>query len=256
MNPAFKVSRRQIFSLPNSIIYYIAKNPSSPKYGWKTCSGKSCSSRNSAKKIIFNKVDFKIWITDTVRIEPPKQTDNNIISSIISKIHRCEVKSFNIQNAEIYFDQLVYLTTNAECLSIYTTTILSRNGDKISLPNIIEFLPKIDNVFFYDATVFIITSNTVKELIKLPQFSKIWLFQLYNIPDSFDIDTFYDYIKKKKNTHFYLKFNETISEEYKNRLNIVIDELIKAQRGFLIPYITFPGLDEIKRKQLFERHMN
>ena len=40
-----------------------------------------------------------------------------------------------------------------------------------------------------------ITSNTVQELVKLPHFSNLTHFSLRKVPEIFDIESFYDYIK-------------------------------------------------------------
>uniref|UniRef100_A0AC34FL91 Uncharacterized protein n=1 Tax=Panagrolaimus sp. ES5 TaxID=591445 RepID=A0AC34FL91_9BILA len=97
-----------------------------------------------------------------------------------------------------------------------------------------------------------ITSKTFKELLKIPRFATLDRFDLYAIPEVFDNESFYVHLKKNKHTKILLHFCATISEEYKARLEAIIDEIIEAKnREYKIPYITFEELDEEKERKLY-----
>uniref|UniRef100_A0AC35FA76 Uncharacterized protein n=1 Tax=Panagrolaimus sp. PS1159 TaxID=55785 RepID=A0AC35FA76_9BILA len=209
----------------------------------------------NAKNLNLENTSFKVWITNTVRICASNQSDSNLICSIIPRIYKCDAACFSISNVTLYFDQFLSFASASDYLTFDNTIIKLRNEKSISIPIIVENLPKITTITFYNTHTFNINSNTVKELIKLPKLCEIMSFEIYNIPESFDIDTLYTYIKEKRNTQFYLKFAASISETYKNRLEEIADELLGAGSNLLIPYITFPGMDETKRKRLLNRYM-
>uniref|UniRef100_A0A914Z948 Uncharacterized protein n=1 Tax=Panagrolaimus superbus TaxID=310955 RepID=A0A914Z948_9BILA len=64
------------------------------------------------------------------------------------------------------------------------------------------------------------------------------IFQTYLI-----LISFYSFMKKNKNAKMFLKFSDEISEEFKTRLETIVDEIIGAKNhGYEPPYIEFPGL--------------
>uniref|UniRef100_A0A914PQX2 Uncharacterized protein n=1 Tax=Panagrolaimus davidi TaxID=227884 RepID=A0A914PQX2_9BILA len=96
-----------------------------------------------------------------------------------------------------------------------------------------------------------ITTKTMKELLKIPNFLKLDVFCMNRILENFDIETFYNYMKKNKTTFVWLKFVDPMSEEYKNRLENIIDEIIATKKfDYKPPYIYFPGLDGEKYETL------
>uniref|UniRef100_A0A914Y2X2 Uncharacterized protein n=1 Tax=Panagrolaimus superbus TaxID=310955 RepID=A0A914Y2X2_9BILA len=91
------------------------------------------------------------------------------------------------------------------------------------------------------------TKNTFKELWKISHLTNYDFLNLYNIPENFDIDCFYSFMKKNKITDVALKFSAEISEEYKTHLEAIVDEIIETEsHEYRPPYIKFPGLDEEK----------
>uniref|UniRef100_A0AC34G1N0 Uncharacterized protein n=1 Tax=Panagrolaimus sp. ES5 TaxID=591445 RepID=A0AC34G1N0_9BILA len=100
-----------------------------------------------------------------------------------------------------------------------------------------------------------ITSKTMKELCKIPHFASLDYFTLSDIPEAFNIESFYTYMKKNKVTSVKLDFCDTISEGYKGRLEAIVDEVIEAEtREYKTPLICFPGLDDEKRQKLWDFH--
>uniref|UniRef100_A0A914P6X8 Uncharacterized protein n=1 Tax=Panagrolaimus davidi TaxID=227884 RepID=A0A914P6X8_9BILA len=84
---------------------------------------------------------------------------------------------------------------------------------------------------------------TFKELLKIPHISKITDVHLCEIPEKFDLETFYIYFEKNKHTEFRLYFADSISEAYKIRVEAIIDEIIATENhDYKIPFIHFASL--------------
>uniref|UniRef100_A0A914R3R3 Uncharacterized protein n=1 Tax=Panagrolaimus davidi TaxID=227884 RepID=A0A914R3R3_9BILA len=77
--------------------------------------------------------------------------------------------------------------------------------------------------------------------------------KLYGIPEVFDVETFFAYLKKNKYTKFNLYFAGSISEEYKVRIEKIVDEILQTKyHDYKPPFITFDGLAAEKRRKLLD----
>uniref|UniRef100_A0A914PPV4 Uncharacterized protein n=1 Tax=Panagrolaimus davidi TaxID=227884 RepID=A0A914PPV4_9BILA len=75
--------------------------------------------------------------------------------------------------------------------------------------------------------------------------------KLYGIPEVFDIETFFAYLKKNKYTKFELYFADSISEEYKVRIEKIVDEILQTKfHDYKPPFISFDGLAAEKHRKL------
>uniref|UniRef100_A0A914QPN1 F-box domain-containing protein n=1 Tax=Panagrolaimus davidi TaxID=227884 RepID=A0A914QPN1_9BILA len=250
----------QSFSLPNSIMYYILKNPTTTKLYQKmiqTCkyffiknpiivSSKFPYSHSLDKWCIgktrfdFSQLICKYWITE-----------NYNFASVLPKIYKCDAKKMCICDQIISFNDLSVFTKTAEDIYFITVTVKDSDDSIVPFEKMFEAFIHVKKFRFYSASIRPkITSKTFKELLKIPQFSKLQLLHLDNIPDTFDIEAFYVYMKKNKTTKFNLKFDKSISAPYKNRLEEIIDEILsKNILNYKPPYIDFYGfikLDIIK----------
>uniref|UniRef100_A0A914QJD1 Uncharacterized protein n=1 Tax=Panagrolaimus davidi TaxID=227884 RepID=A0A914QJD1_9BILA len=87
--------------------------------------------------------------------------------------------------------------------------------------------------------------------MKIPHFMTLDSFKLWNVPEEFDLEFFYIYMKNNEFTEVRLHFGLPLSDGYKIRLNSVIDEIIAAQNhDYFVPWIDFDGMDEEKFDQL------
>uniref|UniRef100_A0AC34FDL6 Uncharacterized protein n=1 Tax=Panagrolaimus sp. ES5 TaxID=591445 RepID=A0AC34FDL6_9BILA len=218
--------RHQEFSLPDSIMHYIAMNPKNAKLYEKLI--QSCkfffvknpilvlsnlyydSSRWIAsndggwKFMTLGNVTSKFWITQRVSFNPVNAEDKSA-ASIIPKIYQCDA-----------------------------TITPPSDGSAI-------------------------TFNTFTELLKNPQFLKLKGCTFWDTPEDFDLDTFYNYMKKNKHTSIRLHFCDTISEAYKTRLQTIVNEIVESEtHEYKPPFIGFPGHDEKmcdKLRKLYDRHL-
>uniref|UniRef100_A0A914PPS5 Uncharacterized protein n=1 Tax=Panagrolaimus davidi TaxID=227884 RepID=A0A914PPS5_9BILA len=96
-----------------------------------------------------------------------------------------------------------------------------------------------------------ITAKTVEELIKIPHFSNLDEFYLDEIPDTFEIETFFEYIKKNKKTKFWFEFSDKIFVDYQLRLDRIVQEIVFSENhGYKPPWILYKGVSH--RKELHE----
>uniref|UniRef100_A0A914R153 Uncharacterized protein n=1 Tax=Panagrolaimus davidi TaxID=227884 RepID=A0A914R153_9BILA len=130
---------------------------------------------------------------------------------------------------------------------------MNDDGTNVPFEKLIEVLPKIKKITFScRRNSSDITTKTVNELLKLPHFFKIERFELWDIPEHFDIKTFFNFLKKNKITKFDLLFYPIISEAYKILLETIVDEILETENhDYQVPNIYFHGLNEKKRSKLF-----
>uniref|UniRef100_A0A914RE77 Uncharacterized protein n=1 Tax=Panagrolaimus davidi TaxID=227884 RepID=A0A914RE77_9BILA len=244
----------QSFSLPDSIIFYVLKNPTttklyqnliqtckyffvknpiivSPNYSYSRDLGKWCIKKTPFD---FSQLICKFWITE-----------NYNISSILPKLYKCDAKKVTFQNEVISFYDLPLFTKTAEDITFNEITVKDSDGSIVPFEKIFEaFIYARKFKFSSDSTLPNITSKTFNELLKIPHFSKLELMNLNGIPDIFDIEAFYIYVKENKTTKFYLIFDNSISARYKNRLGEIIDEILSTNvLNYESPFIYFDGLE-------------
>uniref|UniRef100_A0A914PJX3 Uncharacterized protein n=1 Tax=Panagrolaimus davidi TaxID=227884 RepID=A0A914PJX3_9BILA len=170
--------------------------------------------------------------------------DKNIVSSIIPKLYKCDPKYLFIYNQNIFFHDLSLLFESAE--KIYFTDVCVKNDDGsiVSVEKIVEIAVKAKSFTFRGGSI---TSKTMKELLKIPNFLKLDEFYMYHISEDFDLETFYNYMKKNKTTKFWFYFENQISEAYKNRIETIIDEIITTKKfDYKPPVLAFNGDDHEK----------
>uniref|UniRef100_A0A914P8A9 Uncharacterized protein n=1 Tax=Panagrolaimus davidi TaxID=227884 RepID=A0A914P8A9_9BILA len=249
---------RQNFSMPDSIIFYVAKNPKTAALYLKMV--KTCKYffvknpiividrlvtyrgkwRVNEKPFDLTKYKCKYWITTKIYASAYESVDKNIFSPIIQKLYRCDAKSLSLHSQVVSFNDLSLLISSAE--KIYLNNVIVKKCDSIiQLENIIAIAVNAKSVAVSEPTI---TPKTMKELSKLPNFTKLDILALYNLSEVFDIDTFYGYMKKNQHTKIYITFDGQISDAFKNRLETIVDEILETEQfNYKPPVINFTGLD-------------
>uniref|UniRef100_A0AC34G2L7 Uncharacterized protein n=1 Tax=Panagrolaimus sp. ES5 TaxID=591445 RepID=A0AC34G2L7_9BILA len=158
-------------------------------------------------------------------------------------------------------DDLIFLAASATHVDLNECTVTNKNGSIVQLEKIfvnfpqlklfsISFIPNVSNI----------STNTIKELVKLPQFLNIGRLYMRQIPDSFDIEAIYEYLKKtQKNFFLRLEFPSSISDAYLTRLEAIVDDILETSSSFnyIQPYIRIPNLNANKHcalRILFKEH--
>uniref|UniRef100_A0AC34F3G6 DUF38 domain-containing protein n=1 Tax=Panagrolaimus sp. ES5 TaxID=591445 RepID=A0AC34F3G6_9BILA len=272
--------RPYTYTLPDSVMYYIAKNATSPAFYQKLV--KACKyifeknpvlctdwifiprgkseltaefyETNVSLKDILKKDDSmalamplkKLWITGDFTVDPGTPIRNDFVSSFIPRIHRIAVQYLDFCDQILSLEEFLFLTPNVERVQFENLTVKNRDGTELAFVKLLEILPKVWSFTYFikenDKTV---TSKTVEEMLKLPNFSMMGEFRLFNVPETFDVEAFFTHMKKCKNTMFQLRFSNSISQAYKNRLETIIDEIIDAEtHGYIAPMIYFDDMDQ------------
>uniref|UniRef100_A0AC35GVB1 Uncharacterized protein n=1 Tax=Panagrolaimus sp. PS1159 TaxID=55785 RepID=A0AC35GVB1_9BILA len=216
----------QKFSMPDSFVFYMAKNPTTWKLYQKmvkTCQyffvknpilviDKQLNHYGSQWTIAqtpynMNQTTSKLWIALALTVSPKysitaETKDQHILTSIVPKLYR--------------FQKIVEIASKATRIHISHSTI---------------------------------TSKTMEELLKIPHFSTLHEFNLNNVPEVFDIEAFYVHMKKNKTTNLSLGFDESISDEYKKRLDEITEEIITT--NYKPAFFTYRGIGYARHKKLY-----
>uniref|UniRef100_A0AC34FLZ3 Uncharacterized protein n=1 Tax=Panagrolaimus sp. ES5 TaxID=591445 RepID=A0AC34FLZ3_9BILA len=167
-------SMRQHFALPESIMYYMAMNPSSAEvykkliqtskyffeknpilvaedicniYGvTEICSNIECRGFGvCCVKIDLKKISSKFWFTNGLYLH-----DNDTqysFSMLCSKIYRCENSILTLYNQHLMYDEFKFLASSATNVTLGNVKITNNDGSTVMLEKILEAVPKIENFF-------------------------------------------------------------------------------------------------------------
>uniref|UniRef100_A0A914PEX9 Uncharacterized protein n=1 Tax=Panagrolaimus davidi TaxID=227884 RepID=A0A914PEX9_9BILA len=254
----------QNFSMPDSLVFHIAKNPKTWKLYQKMV--KSCKYFFVKNPILvidkqlnhygsqwtimktpydMNQTKSKLWIASCLTVFnrnyfTTEMTDRNILTSIIPKLYRCDVLSLSLLKQVISYDDLPLLISSAEMIRFDQVVVKHEDGSNVDIQKIVEIA---SNATLIDISHPTITSKTMEELLKIPNFTSLRRVTLENVPEAFDIEAFYGHMKKNKTTDFYLLFHESISDEYMKRLGEITDEIIATKEfDYKPPFFVFRGV--------------
>uniref|UniRef100_A0A914YIJ7 Ribosomal protein S2 n=1 Tax=Panagrolaimus superbus TaxID=310955 RepID=A0A914YIJ7_9BILA len=175
--------------------YFFVKNPilviSNLHYyqnGWGTRKNDGWNS------IDMNRISAKLWITDRLPVYRQHVSNNSLVSSIIPKIYQCDAKYLILCDQVISLNELIFLCSSAEALDFKRVTV--KNGTVLAFEKFFEQLPQIKVIYYTFSTPSNnTTKNTFKDTWKISHLSNSFHFYLFNIPQNFDIDIFYSYMK-------------------------------------------------------------
>uniref|UniRef100_A0A914R6G5 Uncharacterized protein n=1 Tax=Panagrolaimus davidi TaxID=227884 RepID=A0A914R6G5_9BILA len=261
---------QQNFSLPDSVIFYVAKNPKTAELYLKMV--KTCKYFFVKNPIIIiphldvdggeyrcgrvplnlTKYNCKCWITDKIVASAFLCGSKNIFSPVIPKLYQCDAKNLFLYFHVLSFNDLSLLISSAERIIFHNVVVKYADSSYVPLEDIVSIAV---NAKYVSVTKPTITSKTMKEL---PNFTKLRILDLSNLSEVFDIDAFYSYMKKNQHTMFLINFDPQISEAFKNRLETIVDEILETKAfDYQPPVIKFPGLDFQKYRklcQIFNSH--
>uniref|UniRef100_A0A914QYN7 Uncharacterized protein n=1 Tax=Panagrolaimus davidi TaxID=227884 RepID=A0A914QYN7_9BILA len=285
----------QNFSMPDSIIFYISKNPSSSKLyqkliqsckhffiknpiiivpklhfhrrkGWHTQGNRPSKNRPNGRTVYFNEITSKIWITDELGCMPAC-SNWPVVTSFKPQIYQCDATSIYFDQQMFSFNDLMVIASKCEILHLSSVVIM--NNDEVipeieedqfyfetavSLEALFKALPDVKTFTYYlpNNSLNIITSKTAEELLKISNFLSLDKFEIREIPEIFDIESFYGHIKENKKTKIDLDFSLQISDEYKTRLQTIVDEILETKnRDYKVPSIYFSGITSSSRDKMY-----
>ena len=111
-----------------------------------------------------------------------------LASSIIPKIHRCDVSELTLENQKITFDDFKALTSSGiiKYFEIHNTSMKDKDGVRVPIEKMIELLPKLQELWYYNDQS--ITPGSAANLIAIPHFSKIKKLLMCVIPRFFKFE--------------------------------------------------------------------
>uniref|UniRef100_A0AC34FF13 Uncharacterized protein n=1 Tax=Panagrolaimus sp. ES5 TaxID=591445 RepID=A0AC34FF13_9BILA len=274
-------SCKQRFSLPYSVMYYMAKNPSTPevykkliqccKYFFEinpilvaanmhgktklclnvACDGESYDDNDDEEyaendcctDIDMNKLSSKICLTNTLKL-----TEKNI--SMFTSLIYPKLYQYKAINLKLYYDIILFndFKSCAPFLTdIYLQGVVIKNNEKIvMLDNILEMVPNVKNFHLnFDGNFSMFDSFTMKNICKLNSFQNLESFILGNLREVLNVEDISTFVKglPDKKIIFYFTGDE-LSEEFKIQLDDMIDTVINTHK-FVIDY---PGQNKEKYK--------
>uniref|UniRef100_A0AC34FLA4 DUF38 domain-containing protein n=1 Tax=Panagrolaimus sp. ES5 TaxID=591445 RepID=A0AC34FLA4_9BILA len=168
---------------------------------------------------------------------------------IIPKNVELKVVKFTVGGQRMHLEQISTLKSSVKFLHLNMVMLISQNNKKISFAKIIENLQFLEififhpiNVLMMDKTIHYdaFETNSVKELLKIPHFTNLKKLELCNISGNFEIETFYySFLKTNKIMDVHLRFLGEISEDYKQKISTIIDEILElaSENNFWPPHI-------------------
>uniref|UniRef100_A0A914QJR2 Uncharacterized protein n=1 Tax=Panagrolaimus davidi TaxID=227884 RepID=A0A914QJR2_9BILA len=236
----FKSPYRQKFSLPDKLIYYLAKNPITPYCHLKFI---------TSAKLLF------IW--------------SRIIYVEKNNIYKCSIKFLLLHKQILHFRELQILVSdneNLEKVSFVENVI--KNGDQTitSFETVFEAIlcKKKLEIKLCRGEQHGIGNGTARKMIELLEDRKplgifSFVIKIENIPEEFEFQSFSQFLEVNKMKHeIDLSFADGISSSYKNGIEKFIEKIVDGQnRGPVVrtavPFITFMGQDERNYRKLKNR---
>uniref|UniRef100_A0AC34F8Y0 Uncharacterized protein n=1 Tax=Panagrolaimus sp. ES5 TaxID=591445 RepID=A0AC34F8Y0_9BILA len=271
-------SLKQYFSLPDSIMYYMAMNPPSPevynkliqscKYFFernpilvvkhmneidvdtKICAKEDCDGigdKPCCIKIDLKKIKSKFWLTHELYMDC--YTTQNFISMLLPKLFRCDINVLTIFHKDILYDEFKYLASFAKEVEVCNVKMLYTDGKTVMLEKILEVVLKIQ-YFNYRSNhlLSIAASDSIKNILKLQNLGNLNNFSLFYVPQVFNVDDLFNFIEKFKDTKMRFYFNNELTQEYKNQLDGLTDRVIES--NFSKCLIIYHGQDNEKLNAL------
>uniref|UniRef100_A0AC35GLP1 Uncharacterized protein n=1 Tax=Panagrolaimus sp. PS1159 TaxID=55785 RepID=A0AC35GLP1_9BILA len=273
----------QKFPFRNSLIFYITQNPSSLKLYQKMIkSCKHFFDKNpilvistlyaeygttewgiwfNEKSVELEKLvpSTKLWVIDEINVgntiispiypfvNPNVCSDAKWLTTIIiSKIYQSNIERFVLWNQTISFKDFVFVASNCKEIMLCNVSVVENESDAIvAVEKLIEVLPNLkDFEYNLPTSSNVITPNTLQELLSIPHFSNVIELRLNSLSEAFDLDKFFDAIKKNKKTTLRFSFSYEISDHYKLRLKAGLKEIIETKNHeFKIPMIDLPAMN-------------
>ena len=160
----------QRFSLPEALVFYMAKNPPSPevyhklirccKHFWlknpvitleRLClhdhdtywRTDKINGNQETRKFKIENINGRLWFRRSLIID--NEQDQFLASLLIPKIYRCNLTRLDLSHQILFFDEFQKLTSSDSLLCLYLDKVLVKNDNGTILPieKLIERLPEL-----------------------------------------------------------------------------------------------------------------
>uniref|UniRef100_A0AC34GXE4 DUF38 domain-containing protein n=1 Tax=Panagrolaimus sp. ES5 TaxID=591445 RepID=A0AC34GXE4_9BILA len=275
-------SLKQCFSLPDSIMYYMAMNPStsevynkliqSCKYFFESnpilvarfieekciCNREGCAGGRKKRccvKIKINKIKSKLWITQELNLDGffRGKPVPNFIPLLTSKLFRCEIKALVIRDHNILFDDYKYLSLNAKGVLLQNVKMTHTDGKDVMLEEMLECVPSIEHFsYYFNKQYFPATAASFKNILQLKNLGNLKDFSLHEIPQVFHVADLSRFIEEYKDTKICIEFEYGVTEEYIDEFNVLMDTILESNVHNRM--IVYDGYEEEKMILLESRY--
>uniref|UniRef100_A0AC35FPE6 Uncharacterized protein n=1 Tax=Panagrolaimus sp. PS1159 TaxID=55785 RepID=A0AC35FPE6_9BILA len=184
----------------------------------------------------FNDIDLeninkKLWIIESFVIEEHFSPFNDLklVSSIVPKLAACDITHLCMIGQQISLQEFKLLNAGKiKDFHLNESMITDSNGDILSVENILSFLSKVLSFSyeFHEDAASTLTPQSTKNIIKRLKNSRIKSFTLGNIPETFDIGAFFEFMHENPTKRYYLDFYYLISGRYIQKLQESVDYFI------------------------------
>uniref|UniRef100_A0AC34G3K4 Uncharacterized protein n=1 Tax=Panagrolaimus sp. ES5 TaxID=591445 RepID=A0AC34G3K4_9BILA len=272
-------SMMQYFNLPESIIYYMAMNPSTPevyqkliqccKYFFeknpilvavdmdgktKICSNDAATCRKKRRKccidIDMKKVSCNIWVTDTICL-----TNENISifsSLIFPKLYRWKMVHLYSHCSDVLYNEFKSCASFLTEIDFFMARIINDDGSMVMLDKILEDTPNIKTFkYSFGHDLSMINAATMKNICELKNLKHLKTFILSSLPDVLNVEDISTFIKDHPDTTIWLHHSITMSEEYKTQLDALVDTVIESEVPNRLIYYTGVNKEKYKTMEKF-----
>uniref|UniRef100_A0AC35FTI6 Uncharacterized protein n=1 Tax=Panagrolaimus sp. PS1159 TaxID=55785 RepID=A0AC35FTI6_9BILA len=176
---------------------------------------------------------------------------NEIITSeLLKRIESCDINDLSLANQNITFFEYLKLVSSKKINELFLdfVKIIYEDGTAVPLDRILAQVPTLNRLVvkgdFYDDSKF--NSETAKKLSELPKFENLWVFELHDISDAFNVDDFCNFILKHKSQkveyYLYLRYPST-KHEYTRKFYAAMNKIIEEWNGKFEILIMINGLE-------------
>uniref|UniRef100_A0A914R0X3 Uncharacterized protein n=1 Tax=Panagrolaimus davidi TaxID=227884 RepID=A0A914R0X3_9BILA len=185
-----------------------------------------------------NKLQSKIWITEYLTIS---SSTSNFASSFFPKLYNGNLKGLRLDEQRLTFNEFLFFTRELKQLFLVKSYIFYSNDIEVPYENILANAPMVKYFGFKRTNMFYNFSKTVDELFKIPTFKDLKYLACVGIFESFDIVKLFEHLKKNRTTCASLSFSGQISDQYKENLERIVNEILDAEspRAYIPPFIDF-----------------
>uniref|UniRef100_A0AC34G5D7 Uncharacterized protein n=1 Tax=Panagrolaimus sp. ES5 TaxID=591445 RepID=A0AC34G5D7_9BILA len=160
-------------------------------------------------------------------------------------MYKAKLDSLELLNQILTFDEYLFLTSNAKKIKLSETTVKYSNGNFVEFEKLVQYCLNLETFKCHlPENSTIISPKTVKELIKFLPTSKIKIFSLFELAETFE---------KNKRISIDLGFRDSLSDEYFDQLEDVLCEIVETEKfEYSPPYIFLPGLTSEVQNFLYD----
>uniref|UniRef100_A0AC34GT98 Uncharacterized protein n=1 Tax=Panagrolaimus sp. ES5 TaxID=591445 RepID=A0AC34GT98_9BILA len=206
----------------------------------------ACCQKYRKIDLDMDKIQSKIQVSGMLNIS---SSNPSMKTSLFQKFYNGNVRALMLKRQHVSFNQLVFFSQNLVHLFLIECTVLFENGNEVPCEAIVANCPELQSFSYVVRPNFVADySNMARELLKIRHFRNMCLFSYAGLSESFDIDLFLPYLMENKRTNVFIRYNDPLSDDYKEKLQIIVDEIVDADapRQYLTPLILFNGQTRVR----------